>query len=153
MQTLEKRSAIVVIVIAMLLVSSVSTTAEARGGRGPDPQGIFDRCVDFIDHHTERCNNRTVRHAKEAVAEIRKLLEAGEVEAAREVAAEAIRKIEAHTAQCIELIRRRCIHCAERLVALGEDRLAARLREHCAQQLDSIKNHRDRAIGFIRSQF
>jgi hypothetical protein len=130
----------------LLLCHSNSTRADEASA-----EAIAKRCANAVDQIVDRCTNAAADETAECVKKIRRLLAAGEEQAAIRVARECVASATERTEKCVQRIDRLCSACIDLLVELGETQLARRLNRFCEEAIEHLWSILERETNAIRT--
>ena len=116
-------------------ICAQNTTAHAQS-----PQDIAARCVGEVTETVERCRRAAAAEVKECVPLIRRLVEAGEIERAREVARNCVTSAENRTKRCVDHVHSVCRRCVALLLNLGAPELARRVAFVCEDAVKDLRH-------------
>jgi cellobiose-specific phosphotransferase system component IIA len=130
----------------MTAISTLAPTANAH----VNPEEVAHRCVHQVDQILDRCENAAASETQECLKAIRRYRAAGRRDLAIQTARECIQAARERTRHCISAVRDVCTRCIDWLLAHGADRLAARVRNVCADAIEHLENLLKRQENAIR---
>jgi len=129
--------------VAMLMV------AGQQQAQAQDPREILDNCSEELREIVRRCVTRNADTTKETVRKVKALLEQGNRERARAVAARGKRQLAADTDQCVEKIHMLCRRCVNALLDANAPRAARHFREACENAVEKVRQSERRGCHAI----
>ena len=151
--TLPRLGLLTIATIAMLVSPQLATAQTPDTADTLNPERVAKRCVDSINQLAERCVSANVDTAHECIRRINELLDQGDEEGARRVAARCLHAIEVRSDDCVDEIHRRCRHCIELLLRLQAPELARRVHNACQDAVEHVRHSQRRTSHAIRAQF
>lgn len=133
---------------ALAFVAAAGSFNEARAH---SPEELARRCAAAVNATVERCTKASAKDTRECVQKIRRLLQAGNREGARRVAAACIEKAENRAEACGKHVRRICNACIKRLRELNQPQLARRVATVCSDALEKLRSNLAREKRIIRA--
>lgn len=137
------------VMVAILSFSSLS--ANQTSAQSPDD--LLAECTRSIAKLTKRCDNAIAEVTHDCLPLIRRLLNAGQNQRARDVAERCINQINEILRKCRAELQERCERCADALVQMGAPNLARELMSRCRRAANHMQDTRDRAVAAIRGLF
>ena len=116
------------------VVFAQNNTAQAQS-----PEDIAARCVAEVNQSIERCRRATAKEVSECVPLIKRLVEAGRVEEAHQVARRCVTSAENRTERCVDHVKSVCRRCVTLLVGLGAPQLARRVAFTCEAAVETLR--------------
>ena len=131
----------------LMTLCAVSPSANAHD---TDPEDVARRCVNRVDQILDRCTRVAASETQDCVQAIRRYLAAGRRDLAIQTARECIEAARERTRRCSSAVRDVCLECIDWLLDHGAERLAARVRNVCADALDQLEHLLQRQENAIR---
>jgi len=127
---------------------------DARSDLRPDaavdsPERIAQGCIHRATKKGNACRRSVVKTAKRCVRSVKRLVEGGHLERAARVAESCEKHILEKADRCSTTIEKHCARCVHYLEGIGEQDLAARVKEACAKILSDIGELVERALNAI----
>lgn len=136
-------------VLAILASGTFAVNQVAAQG----PGDVFDQCTRSIAKLTRRHQSAISDTLEEGVPLIKRLLNAGQTQRARDVAARCIKQIHKTHETCQAELRERCERCARVLVQMGAPNLAREILARGRRASNRMNETHDRAVAAIRGLF
>ena len=116
-----------------------------------NPQDVAERCVAHVRQIVNRCENAAAQQTSACLKQVRELLAAGRKDLAIIAVRECLRAARERTRLATAEVREICGRCIDYLLQIGEDRLAARVRNVCAEAIEAIEHLLQRQENALRS--
>ncbi len=114
----------------------ISQSADAH----QNPQHVAERCVAQVRQIVVRCENAAAQQTTACLLQVRELLAAGRKDLAIIAVRECLKAARERTRLATAEVREICGRCVDYLQQIGEHRLAARVRNLCAEAIEAIEN-------------
>jgi hypothetical protein len=106
--------------------------------------------VEKVNQILDRCENAAADETKACLMLIRRYLAADNRDAAIATARECLQHARRRTRACVAAVREVCTRCIDYLLLVGADRLAARVRNACADAIDHLERLYQRQENAIK---
>ena len=143
-----RRFALPSVLMALLILTGIQPALAQDEDDRPDPApaGAAKRCIRHARGMARRCARRNHRIAKHQARVIRRLVAAGDQEAAEARARRCANRIENKTNACANKIREHCNKCKESFEQAGHLELAARVARACDRILHRLNKSKEKAL-------
>lgn len=125
--------------------------AVAQDAPPPDPVAIARRCIHHVTMLANTCVQQNLETARALAPRIQALLEQGETQKARAVAARGIQAVNARSRECLGAIQAACERCTKAIAdAGGTPEMIEAVKAACRRQAERVERSRHAAVELIR---